>query len=102
MNNCGCHSTVAIERRVLVLALILNLMMFVVGLIAGTLAEPTSLLADSLDMLADASACTIGLFAIGRSLQLKTAAAKLNWSLLLLLGFGILVNVAYHGWKAVG
>lgn len=99
MSNCGCNPTVAIERRVLVIALTLNLMMFVVGLIAGLLAESTSLLADSLDMLADASAYTIGLFAIGRSLQFKSAAAKLSGSLLLFLGLGILVEVAYRGWK---
>ena len=98
MSNCGCHPAVAIERKVLVVALILNFMMFVVGLIAGILAESTSLLADSLDMLADASAYTIGLFAIGRSLQFKMAAAKLSGSLLLLLGSGVIAEVAYRGW----
>ncbi|PJD92652.1 MAG: hypothetical protein CK423_08280 [Legionella sp.] len=98
MSNCGCRPTPTTERKVLVIALILNLTMFLVGLIAGILADSISLLADSFDMLADASAYTIGLFAIGRSLKFKTGAARLSGILLLILGFGVLVEVAYRGW----
>lgn len=98
MSNCGCHSTEMIERKVLIVALVLNLTMFFVGLIAGILAESISLLADSFDMLADASAYTIGLFAIGRSLRFKKGAARLSGSLLFLLGCGVLIEVVYRGW----
>lgn len=98
MSNCGCHPTEKTERKTLIIALILNLSMFLVGLIAGILAESTSLLADSLDMLADASAYTIGIFAIGRSLQFKIGAARISGSLLLFLGFGVLIEVVYRGW----
>ena len=44
------------ERRILAIALGLNASMFVVGFVAGLLAESLGLLADSLDMLADALA----------------------------------------------
>lgn len=98
MSNCGCHPTEKTERKILIIALILNLTMFLVGLIAGILAESTSLIADSLDMLADASAYTIGLFAIGRSLQFKIRAARISGSLLLFLGLGVLAEVVYRGW----
>jgi cation diffusion facilitator family transporter len=95
MSNCGCHSqaNTKTERKILIIALILNISMFVVGLIAGFLAQSTSLIADSLDMLADASAYTIGLLAIGRSLGFKAKAAALSGSLLFFLGVGVLIEV---------
>ncbi|MDX1901861.1 MAG: cation diffusion facilitator family transporter [Gammaproteobacteria bacterium] len=100
MSNCGCHQTATTdnERKILQIALILNATMFVVGLIAGILAHSTGLIADSLDMLADASAYTIGLYAIGRSLRLKSIAATLSGSLLLVLGVGVLVEVIRRTW----
>ena len=100
MTNCGCHSTAATsaERKILIIALILNATMFVVGLIAGILAQSTSLIADSLDMLADAAAYTIGLFTIGRSLRFKAIAATLSGMLLLILGIGVLFEVVRRAW----
>lgn len=100
MNDCGCNHTATTnpERKVLQIALTLNGTMFVVGLIAGILAQSTGLIADSLDMLADASAYTIGLFVIGRSLRLKTIAATLSGGLLLILGFGVLLEVLRRAW----
>ena len=95
MSNCGCkiEAGTAHQRRILTLALFLNATMFVVGLIAGIVAESTGLIADSLDMLADALAYTIGLVAIGRSSLFKTRAARLSGSILLVLGVGVLIDV---------
>ncbi len=59
----------ATARRSLRIALGLNATMFVVGLVAGVVAESTGLIADSLDMLA------IGLIAISRSTLFETRAA---------------------------
>ncbi len=100
MSNCGCHqaATTTAERKILQIALALNAAMFVIGLVAGLLAQSTSLIADSLDMLADASAYTIGLIAIGRSQRFKTLAATLSGSLLLILGIGVLVEVLRRAW----
>ncbi len=77
MSDCRCEFTpeTATERRRLRIALGLNTTMFVVGLVAGVVAESTGLIADSLDMLADALAYAIGLIAISRSAFFKARAA---------------------------
>jgi cation diffusion facilitator family transporter len=97
MNSCGCHSDQSVEtevqRRVLRIALALNATMFVVGIVAGLLGQSSSLIADALDMLADASAYAIALGAIDRSARFKAGAATLSGSLLLLLGVLVLLDV---------
>lgn len=75
------------------IALALNATMFVVGLVAGLVGQSTSLIADSLDMLADAAAYAIALGAIGRRGHFKAGAATLSGSLLLLLGVLVLLDV---------
>lgn len=67
-------------------------MMFVVEVTAGLLANSTGLLADGLDMLADASAYAIALTAIGRSGRFKANAATLSGVLLLILGLGVIID----------
>jgi cation diffusion facilitator family transporter len=67
--------------------------MFVVGLIAGLLADSLALLADSLDMLADALAYALSLAAIGRSAFFKARVARVSGTLLLLLGTGVIIDV---------
>ncbi|KTC69545.1 cation transporter [Legionella bozemanae] len=91
---CECHQAAVIaDRKVLKIALTLNFAMFVVGLIAGIIAESTGLIADSFDMLADASAYALGLLAVGRAMRFKTTTAALSGGLLLILGVGVLVDV---------
>jgi Co/Zn/Cd efflux system component len=96
MRECGCHSEFddsKMERRILSIALALNATMFVVGIVAGFLGQSTSLIADALDMLADASAYTIALVAVGRSGRFKVGAAGISGSVLLVLGVGVLLDV---------
>lgn len=96
MADCGCEAPevkTAQERRVLVIALVLNAVMAVIGGLAGWIAQSTGLLADALDMLADATAYTIALLAIGRSVLFKVRAATLSGSVLLVLGVGVLAEV---------
>ncbi len=95
MSVCGCQPTpeTAAERRSLRIALSLNATMFVVGLVAGAVAESTGLIADSLDMLADALAYAIGLIAIRRNALFKARAATFSGTILLLLGAGVLLDV---------
>jgi cation diffusion facilitator family transporter len=81
------------QQRVLRIALALNATMFVVGLVAGLLGQSSGLIADSLDMLADASAYAIALGAVGRSGRFKAGSATLSGVLLLLLGIGVLFDV---------
>lgn len=100
MSDCGCQHTPTTlnERKILKIALVLNAGMFVIGLFMGIWAQSTSLIADSLDMLSDASAYAIGLYAIGRSLLFKSRAATLSGGILLLLGMGLLVEVIRRAW----
>jgi Co/Zn/Cd efflux system component len=97
VSSCGCHSDQSVETEaqqwVLRIALALNTTMFIVGLVAGLLGQSSSLIADALDMLADASAYAIALAAIGRSARFKAGAATFSGSLLFLLGVMVLLDV---------
>jgi Co/Zn/Cd efflux system component len=75
---CDCHGkdNVEIQRHVLILLLAINASMFCLEVIAGILANSTALLADSLDMLADAAIYGIARYAVG-----KPNSAKRRFSL---------------------
>ena len=97
MADCGCGPTAvetAAQRHGLWIALWLNAAMFAVELVTGLLANSAGLLADGLDMLTDATAYAIALAAIGRSGGFKANAATLSGALLLLVGLGMIVEVA--------
>ncbi|MEK7258719.1 MAG: cation diffusion facilitator family transporter [Pseudomonadota bacterium] len=95
MSGCCAHEAVERrQRRLLWVVLTLNAMMFVVEFIAGWLAHSTSLLADSLDMLADAVVYGISLYAVGRAVSLKARAALTNGWLQLTLSLVVLGDVA--------
>lgn len=81
------------QARVLWILLAINAGMFLVEFIGGWLVESTGLLADSLDMFADATVYGISLFAVGRSARLKLGAARVNGMLQLLLALGALSEV---------
>lgn len=95
MSDCGCHAEVtSVEAgRTLLLALALNAGMFVVELIGGIIGESSGLIADSLDMLADASAYGIAIAAVSRGPLFKARAATVSGTILLLLGLGACVAV---------
>jgi len=98
MSDCGCNTTAPndTERRILRIALGLNATMFIVGTVAGLIAQSMGLIADSLDMLADAIAYGIGLAAVSRPAQFKALAAKISGIVLFILGIGVLLGVAWH------
>lgn len=81
------------EATVLRLLLAINAVMFVVELIAGWVAQSTGLMADSLDMLADAAVYGLSLYAVGRSLMHQVRAAHVAGYLQLMLAVGVLVEV---------
>jgi Co/Zn/Cd efflux system component len=89
--SCG-HSDESTEtetqRRVLRIALVLNVTMFIMGLVAGLLGQSSSLIADALDMLADASAYAIALGAIGRSTG-RVAQRTMYSSILVSIGMEV-------------
>ena len=97
MTSCGDFASgqqaeIATQLRVLRIALALNAAMFVVGTVAGLIGQSSSLIADALDMLADASAYAGALGAVGRSSRFKARAATVSGSLLLALGILVVLD----------
>ena len=80
-------------RRVLVVVLLLNALMFVVEFGAGLIAQSASLMADSIDMLGDAAVYGLSLFTLGRSLRWRAGAALIKGGFILFLGLGVLAEI---------
>jgi cation diffusion facilitator family transporter len=80
------HSTFG---RVLWIVLAINAAMFLIEFGAGLVARSTALMADSLDMLGDASVYSLSLFALYRSARWKAGAALVKS--VLMAGFGLVV-----------
>lgn len=94
MSGCDCaEETDGLEQRTLVTLLTINGVMFVAEVIVGWIAESTALLADSLDMLADATVYGIALYAASRSGGTQRTAARVSGVLQIALGLGVLVGV---------
>lgn len=95
MSDCGCHMEAknAAERKTLRILLLINGTMFVVGIVAGVLADSTALVADSLDMFADASVYTMSLYAVGKSAHHKNRAATLSGIFQITLAVMVVVDV---------
>lgn len=81
------------EAGTLKLLLGINGFMFLAEFTLGWLAQSTGLIADSLDMFADAAVYALALYAVGRSLHLKRRAAHLAGWLQLLMALGVLTEV---------
>ncbi|HEY9120097.1 MAG TPA: cation transporter [Marinobacter sp.] len=81
------------ESAILKWLLVINGVMFVVELSFGWLAQSTGLIADSLDMFADAAVYGVALYAVGHSVRMKLRAAHLSGWLQLLLALGALGEV---------
>jgi Co/Zn/Cd efflux system component len=82
------------ESRVLWSVLVINAIMFVVELTFGLRARSSGLVADSLDMFADASVYGIALYAVGRQSHAKIRAARAAGWLQLALAIGAFGEVA--------
>jgi cation diffusion facilitator family transporter len=82
------------QRRVLLIVLAINAVMFVFEFGAGIVAGSAALMADATDMLGDALVYGVSLFALERSARWKAGAAMFKGVFILLLGAGIAVNVA--------
>lgn len=81
------------EASILKWLLFLNATMFVVELVFGWVAQSTGLIADSLDMLADATVYGLALYAVGRSVKMKLHAAHMSGWLQVILALGALSEV---------
>ena len=95
----GCGSGIAganqRQRRILIIVLLINTGMFFAEFSAGLASGSTALIADSLDMLADAMVYAIGLFALGRAAHWQLRAALSSGILQMLLGVGVALEAAW-------
>lgn len=89
----GCDGEEATEARTLRTLLAINAAMFVVEFGLGLAAESAGLVADSLDMFADAAVYGLALGAVGGRLARQKQAARAAGWLQALLAFGALAEV---------
>jgi len=89
------------HRKVLIVVLIINAVLFVVEAAAGLLAQSTALLADSLDMLGDSLVYGFSLYVLWRSAEWKAMAAILKGIIMAAFGIGVLAEAVYKMTAAV-
>lgn len=95
MSGCGCEVEIKdrSEMRVLVILLLINGVMFVLEFAVGWWAQSTALIADAMDMLADAMVYAVSLYAVGKMVSAKIRAASMSGWLQLGIGLLVLVDV---------
>jgi cation diffusion facilitator family transporter len=89
------------HRKVLIVVLVINAVLFVVEAGAGLLAHSTALLADSLDMLGDSLVYGFSLYVLWRSAQWRATAAVLKGIVMAAFGVGVLAEAVYKMSAAV-
>jgi Co/Zn/Cd efflux system component len=85
-----------VYRRILWVALAVNLAMFAVEIGAGLAAQSVSLLADSLDFLGDAGNYGISLFVLGMALQWRARASLIKAGSMGLFGLWVAGTTIQH------
>lgn len=83
------------QKNVLVIVLVINALMFFVEFTFGILSKSTALLADSLDMLGDATVYAFSLYVINKSDQWKAGAATLKGVIITLFGLYVLGEAVF-------
>ena len=102
--------TEGVQRRTLLVVLILNAALFVGLGIGGLLADSSALLANALDNASDSAVYLISFLAVGRALIWKIRAARASGILLLIFAAGVLLDVLRRtlmgtepiGWTMMG
>jgi cation diffusion facilitator family transporter len=95
MSGCGCEVEIKDneQKYVLYWLLAINSTMFVFEIGFGWASQSTALIADSLDMLADAIVYAIALYAVGKSIKHKANAALISGYFQLALGILIILDI---------
>jgi Co/Zn/Cd efflux system component len=81
------------QAKVLKLLLGINALLFFIEFISGIIAASTGLIADSLDMFADAAVYGIALYAVGKAAKYQVKAAHFAGWIQLLLAVIVIVDV---------
>jgi len=98
---CCSQAEAALERigrrqsSTLKVVLGINVLMFLVEVVAGWYAGSTALLADSLDMLGDAFAYGFSLYVVGRSVRWKAVSAMFKGGIMAAFGVMVLGQAIY-------
>lgn len=95
MSDCGCDIEIKNkgQSRALIILLAINAFMFFVEITLGIISESTALIADSLDMLADATVYGVGLYAVGKAVRIKIKAAHISGIFQVILGTTVIIDV---------
>ncbi|MDP0590330.1 MAG: cation transporter [Candidatus Endonucleobacter bathymodioli] len=95
MSGCGCEIEIKNkeESRMLIILLSINAAMFFIEITLGITSESTALIADSLDMLADATVYGIGLYAVGKEAIIKIKTAHISGVFQVLLGVIVFIDI---------
>lgn len=101
---CGCGDEVAFDgassgyKRVLRLVIAINVAAFVVVAIGSWWASSASLAANTLDFAADAATYALSLWAVGKSVQVRSVAALIKSASLGVMALGI---IGFALWRVV-
>jgi len=102
VSGCGCSSGVRFEgespgyRRVLLIVIALNAIMFAVEMTSGMMASSMALKADALDFLGDSVTYALSLAVIGLSLKTRATVALLKGLSLALMAAVVLGGSVYR------
>ncbi|RBW47561.1 cation transporter [Psychromonas sp. B3M02] len=88
-------------KRILIAVILINAIMFLVEMLAGVKSNSQALQADALDFLGDSLTYGISLWAIGKSLTLRSNIAMLKGVSLLLMAIYVLASTFYKLWFTV-
>lgn len=94
--DCGIKVTNQSQFKTLIMLLVINGVMFLVEVAIGVYANSTGLIADSLDMLADAIVYGISIYALGKSQLKKIRAAMASGIFQLTLACLVIADVVYR------
>jgi Co/Zn/Cd efflux system component len=89
-------SSDSLFRRVLWVALLANLSMFFVEVVASQVGNSMSLQADALDFFSDSANYGISLFVVGMALTARAKASLLKGATMALFGTWVIGNAAYR------
>lgn len=81
------------QRRVLIVVMIINLVMFMAEFGGGVVARSSALMADSVDMLGDAVVYALSLYALSRGPRWEAGAALAKGGIILVFGIAVLVEI---------
>jgi cation diffusion facilitator family transporter len=84
------------QAKVLKAVLAINLLMFFVEFAGGWMSQSTALMADSLDMLGDATVYGFSLYVLHKSDRWRAGAALLKGVIISLFGLGVLGQAIYR------